>query len=59
MEGLQLDLSWKDLGMLSLEVTPMKVLGASARPMKFRYGNQFQYWQKTSSPVTASIFGQS
>lgn len=43
MEGRQLDLIWNYLGIFILEVTPMNTLGVTAKLMKFKYGNQFQY----------------
>lgn len=38
-------------------MTPIYIAGVSAKPIKFRYGNQFQYWEKMSIPTTAYIFG--
>ncbi len=35
----------------------MKQLGVNVKPMKFKYGNQFQDWAKINIPVIDSIFG--
>lgn len=54
---MQFDFNWKDLGIFKSAVTPMKALGVRVNPMKFKYGNQFQYCEKISNPDIAYIFG--
>ena len=44
-------------GIFNVDVTPINIEGDKDKPMKFMYGNQFQYWEKTRRPVTAYNFG--
>jgi hypothetical protein len=55
---LQLLFNLNEVGTLRFyELTPMKQLGVNVKPMKFKYGNQFQDWAKINIPVIDSIFG--